>query len=239
MISFRIGSEDAKKMELEFEPVFTTQQLINLNQTQIALKLSIDGKATDPFLANTLPPIFEKMGGRSEIVHAMSRERYSMPKAVIKDKINRWLSEEFEDEEMEMQNPKPAAAPKPKAPTEASLNPSSGGTPPTPGSKSSKKKKKKFNPFLLDTKDGREDPADSATISVQSKSDIELPRQNQTDSAELPIHTDGVNLHLQKLQDLKEKNLNKTRQNVRQGVVLSQTDGNKIAQEEGAFELPV
>jgi len=93
-ISFRIGAEDAMRMEKEFEPVFNTQQLINLDKTQIALKLSIHGKATHPFLANTLPPIFEYDGGRMEIVRELSRERYGTKREVITDKINRWLSDE-------------------------------------------------------------------------------------------------------------------------------------------------
>jgi hypothetical protein len=93
-ISFRIGAEDALRLKSEFEPVFTTQQLINLDKTQIALKLSIHGKATHPFLANTLAPIFEEDGGRLSIVRDISRERYSMKKEVIKDKINRWLSDD-------------------------------------------------------------------------------------------------------------------------------------------------
>lgn len=94
LITFRIGSDDAFKMEKEFEPIFTTQQLINLNQTQIALKLSIQGKATDPFMAATLAPLFHQIGGRKSIIIDLSRERYGMQKAIIKDRINRWLAVE-------------------------------------------------------------------------------------------------------------------------------------------------
>jgi hypothetical protein len=96
-ISFRVGAEDALRLEREFEPIFNTQQLINLDKTQVALKLSIHGKATNPFLASTLPPIFEYDGGRFETVRNISRERYGTKKDVIKDKINRWLSEGTDD----------------------------------------------------------------------------------------------------------------------------------------------
>jgi hypothetical protein len=98
IVSFRVGADDAERLAKEFEPVFSTQQLINLNATQIALKLSIDGKATDPFMANTLPPVFANMGGRTNIVVALSRERYARDREVVKDKINRWLSDDGEQE---------------------------------------------------------------------------------------------------------------------------------------------
>ena len=95
MISFRIGSDDAYRIEKEFEPVFTSPQLIALNKTQIALRLLIDGKAPSPFLANTLPDIFSKVGGRLQIVVELSRQIYGKPKAEVKQIINDWLNTEF------------------------------------------------------------------------------------------------------------------------------------------------
>jgi len=95
MISFRIGSDDAYRIEKEFEPVFTSQQLIALNKTQIALRLLIEGKAPAPFIANTLPDIFSKVGGRLQIVIELSRQIYGKPKAEVKQTINDWLNKEF------------------------------------------------------------------------------------------------------------------------------------------------
>jgi hypothetical protein len=95
MISFRIGSDDAYRIEKEFEPVFTSQQLIALNKTQIALRLLIEGKAPAPFIANTLPDIFSKVGGRLQIVIELSRQIYGKPKAEVKQVINDWLNKEF------------------------------------------------------------------------------------------------------------------------------------------------
>lgn len=98
MVSFRVGSDDGAVLEKEFEPVFQSQQLINLNARQVALKMSIGGKPCMPFIASTLPPIFADLGGRLDTIVAISRERNTRPKAEVKEKINRWLGDDFGEE---------------------------------------------------------------------------------------------------------------------------------------------
>jgi hypothetical protein len=91
LITFRVGAEDAARLEKEFEPVFSTQQLINLNQTQIGLKLSINGTASNPFLANTIPPLFDSLNSKAEVIN-ISRNKYGSLREVVRDQINNWLS---------------------------------------------------------------------------------------------------------------------------------------------------
>jgi hypothetical protein len=55
IICFRIGTQDAKVMSEEFYPVFSTDDFISLPQYHIYLKLLIDGSASRPFSATTLP----------------------------------------------------------------------------------------------------------------------------------------------------------------------------------------
>jgi Type IV secretion-system coupling protein DNA-binding domain len=98
MVSFRVGTDDVDTLEKEFEPVFKSQQLINLNARQIALKMSIGGKPSLPFIASTLPPIFATLNGRIDAVIAESRERNTKPKAVVKGKINDWLNKDYGEE---------------------------------------------------------------------------------------------------------------------------------------------
>jgi len=56
LISFRIGPEDARVMAREFEPEFSPQDLINLPNHSVYVKLMIDGAPSRPFSANTLHP---------------------------------------------------------------------------------------------------------------------------------------------------------------------------------------
>jgi hypothetical protein len=57
IISFRLGARDAWYMAKEFSPVFSENDLINLPQYQIILKLMINGVTHAPFSAMTLPPL--------------------------------------------------------------------------------------------------------------------------------------------------------------------------------------
>lgn len=56
LITFQVGAEDAEYLEKEFAPTFSVEDLINLARHQIYLKLMVDGRASQPFSAVTLPP---------------------------------------------------------------------------------------------------------------------------------------------------------------------------------------
>jgi len=91
LICFRTGAADAERLALEFAPFFTEEDLVNLPAFAIYLKLMIDGVSSDPFSADTLPPLFgEYRTDSGAKVIQVSRERYANPRAVVEDKINRW-----------------------------------------------------------------------------------------------------------------------------------------------------
>ncbi len=56
-ICFAVGPEDAVTLEKEFAPQFTRQDLVDQSKHHICLRLAIDGKASKPFSAVTLPPL--------------------------------------------------------------------------------------------------------------------------------------------------------------------------------------
>lgn len=76
IVSFAIGSEDAFALSHEFSPVFTQESLTNLDKYQIAIKMTIDGKLSEPFSAHTLPPFISK-NTRRETVLQQSRRQFS------------------------------------------------------------------------------------------------------------------------------------------------------------------
>ncbi|MFH1193619.1 MAG: type IV secretion system DNA-binding domain-containing protein [bacterium] len=88
-IVFRVGAADAAAFEEEFTPVFLPEDLVNLPKYDIYLKLMIDGAASQPFSARTLPPIGAPTGSREKVIN-VSRERYSQKRSVIEEKIERW-----------------------------------------------------------------------------------------------------------------------------------------------------
>lgn len=91
MIVFRVGAEDAEFLEKEFEPEFTPQDIVNLPNYKVYMKLMIDGITSRPFSAKTLPPLV-KANDRSiadEVIN-MSRELYCRPRDVIEKEIADW-----------------------------------------------------------------------------------------------------------------------------------------------------
>ena len=88
---FRVGAEDAKFLETEFEPTFLPQDLVNLPNFHVYLKLMIDGITSQPFSATTLPP-FNKVAGTEILdkVVKVTRERYATRREVVEEKIMSW-----------------------------------------------------------------------------------------------------------------------------------------------------
>ncbi len=91
IIVFRVGADDADFLEKEFEPEFIPQDIVNLPNYKIYLKLMIEGVTSRPFSAKTLPPM-TKSGNKEieEEVIKTSRELYCKPRAEIEREINNW-----------------------------------------------------------------------------------------------------------------------------------------------------
>jgi hypothetical protein len=91
LIAFRIGYADAEVMEKEFGKTFTATALADLERYEAAVKLLENGTNREPFRAKMLPPLENRIGRRDKLV-ALSRERFATPRAVIEDKLKRWMS---------------------------------------------------------------------------------------------------------------------------------------------------
>ncbi|MGC9968884.1 MAG: CxxC-x17-CxxC domain-containing protein [Minisyncoccia bacterium] len=91
MIVFRVGAGDAEFLENEFLPEFVIQDIVNLPNYRIYLKLMVDGVTARPFSAMTLPPLNVETSAmvESEIIK-ISQKRYSRPREVVEEEINRW-----------------------------------------------------------------------------------------------------------------------------------------------------
>jgi hypothetical protein len=77
MVVFRVGGDDATRLERELAPVFSAKDMINLGMREFYIKMTIDGNAYDPFSAETLdllePP---RESLRAKIVER-SRRQYA------------------------------------------------------------------------------------------------------------------------------------------------------------------
>lgn len=76
-VAFRVGPFDAEVLETVFAPTFTAQDLVNLGFAQIYLTLMIDGIGSQPFSAQTLPPIEPPNISCRDMTIAASRQQYA------------------------------------------------------------------------------------------------------------------------------------------------------------------
>jgi hypothetical protein len=88
LIAFAVGAEDAGILHKEFAEVFSENDLVNLQNFQIATKLLIDGHSSRPFLAYTLPLPVSRNQNRPKVIR-VSRERYSKKTKVRESKLNK------------------------------------------------------------------------------------------------------------------------------------------------------
>lgn len=101
MAVFRVGAEDAEFLEKEFTPEFMAEDLVNLPKYNIYLKLMIDGIASHPFSAETLPPPVPLEDSNKDKIIRASRERYAVRRELVEEKISRWTEGDKKEEKTE------------------------------------------------------------------------------------------------------------------------------------------
>ncbi len=92
IVVFRVGGEDAMKLEEEMTPVFKAKDMINLGAQEFYIKETIDGEAHDPFSAETLKILAPTHPSYKDEIKAASRRSY----ATSADAVQRMLKEEEE-----------------------------------------------------------------------------------------------------------------------------------------------
>ncbi len=98
LIAFRVGAEDAEFLEKEFSPEVSAEDLVNIPNHKIYLKLMIDGVTSRAFSADTLPPFVPEEESYEEEILKFSREKYSTKKTLVQDEISEW-SQAVKDED--------------------------------------------------------------------------------------------------------------------------------------------
>lgn len=92
VISFRVGSYDAKELSEEMKPVFSSTDLENMGNHHIVLRLMIDGKTSHAFSAITMPPLQPKgHEANRDTILRISRERYATPRDIVEEKLQNWF----------------------------------------------------------------------------------------------------------------------------------------------------
>lgn len=90
MMCYKIGAQDAEYMGKEMAPVFSDQDLINLDKYKACIKLSIDTQPSRPFSITPVNPYLEE-GDKNlgEALKQLSRLKYGRPREYVGREIIR------------------------------------------------------------------------------------------------------------------------------------------------------
>lgn len=96
LAAFRVGPEDAEFLEKQFEPIFTANDLVNVDNYNCFVRALINNESTKPFNMKVYAP----ENGRVEqvpIVKELSRLRYGRDAEVVKQEIQERLNRAADD----------------------------------------------------------------------------------------------------------------------------------------------
>lgn len=88
IMSYKIGAQDAEYMAKEFAPVFSDQDLINIDKFKAVMKLSIDGQPSRPFSVVPINP-YKEVGDAeaAEAFKQLSRLKYGRDRDFVEREI--------------------------------------------------------------------------------------------------------------------------------------------------------
>ncbi|MBI2056133.1 MAG: DUF87 domain-containing protein [Candidatus Sungbacteria bacterium] len=86
MASFRIGADDAEFISKQFKPIFSEQDLLNLDNYNCYIKLLVGGQTAPAFSMKTYPTA---KGDReaAEIIKEISRTKYGKPREEVEQDV--------------------------------------------------------------------------------------------------------------------------------------------------------
>ena len=82
LVALRVGANDAEFLERQFAPVFSQQDLVNLDNFNAYAKLMVNGVSERPFSMQTIEPA-QGRGDLQEKLREYSRLKYGRPRAQV------------------------------------------------------------------------------------------------------------------------------------------------------------
>ena len=94
ILAFRVGPQDAEFLEKQFEPVFSRQDLVNIDNLKAYARLLINGETSRAFVMKVGTGSWH--GGDKDVAEKMkeySRTKYGEDRQTVEDGIYRRLRE--------------------------------------------------------------------------------------------------------------------------------------------------
>ena len=88
-MAFRVGPDDAEFLKNKFEPVFSPQDLINIDNLNACVNLLINGQTARPFNIKLITDMVFNAGSteNGETIKQMSRLKYGRPREEVEREI--------------------------------------------------------------------------------------------------------------------------------------------------------
>ena len=90
LITFRVGHADAAVLQHEFGDEVQARNLVDLDRFQLVVKLLESGTQSQPFTANSLPPVENRIGRRPKLIRR-SREKYALARRAVQRRFDSWI----------------------------------------------------------------------------------------------------------------------------------------------------
>lgn len=95
LMNYVVGQKDGLRLEKEYAPHLTAEDLVNLDRYRLAMKMTIDGAQTPPFTAMAMKPDYQEFWLKDQIKEH-SRSTYAKPRADVEAKLSKWASQEYD-----------------------------------------------------------------------------------------------------------------------------------------------
>jgi energy-coupling factor transporter ATP-binding protein EcfA2 len=95
LMNYVVGQKDALRLEKEYTPYLSSEDLVNLDRFRLSMKMTIDGAQTPPFTAIAMKPNYQVYELKNQ-VKEFSRNTYAKPREVVEQKLNKWASQQYD-----------------------------------------------------------------------------------------------------------------------------------------------
>ena len=92
IMSFRVGPEDAEFMQKQFEPVFTVNDLVNIENHNAFIRLMINGVPSRPFIVKPHAPSSDVDIERGNAIKQLSRLKYGRARDQVDKEVEEKLA---------------------------------------------------------------------------------------------------------------------------------------------------
>ena len=89
IVSFRVGSDDARILAEEYNPIFKERDIINLGVREFYIKMSVDGEIREAFSARTMD-MPKPTNDLTDKIIAHSRKDYCAPRKDVEKLLSKW-----------------------------------------------------------------------------------------------------------------------------------------------------